>query len=500
MGRFFISLILLLGTFESVFSQYNSNFWCYGDSIGIDWTIALNPTFFTSNSKVRGSSTSIGDTSGLLFYSADVDVLPQNTNVWNKHHKKILNGDFIRGGSWYNDLLFIPHPDNDSLIFLISAVVSNVTPTGFYYSVINKFGNSDSGAVVQKNIQLLPFKAFDGLTAIKHGNGKDYWLICRGWLPTTNNFHVFLIDSSGINGPFLQSIGSFNSTDLGSLNFNSNGTKLSMVDIKGLIQVCDFDRCTGLFSNCIEIEGEGIIFNQSTKYYSSAFSNNGQFLYVLQNEYGTINKPDRLYQFNLLDTNILLSRDTLYEFFDPESPLTIRNAPDGKIYVSSSDVSYGLLYPDTFYSNINTHLSVINYPDSLGTACDFQPYSFYLGGGRTYWGLPNITNYQLGPLVGSPCDTLTVGLTENEKNDVFFQAWYNSEWNMIHVNASKLKGKSGVLRLFDVEGRVVYERKVEVVSGGYFTGEIAMNGIAAGVYIVSLTTEKDKVQGKVLKF
>ncbi|MBK9637706.1 MAG: T9SS type A sorting domain-containing protein [Bacteroidetes bacterium] len=102
--------------------------------------------------------------------------------------------------------------------------------------------------------------------------------------------------------------------------------------------------------------------------------------------------------------------------------------------------------------------------------------------------------------MGSPCDTLTVGLTENEKNDVFFQAWYNSEWNMIHVNASKLKGKSGVLRLFDVEGRVVYERKMEVIQGGYFTGEIAMNGIAAGVYIVSLVTEKDKVQGKVLKF
>ncbi|MBK7965065.1 MAG: T9SS type A sorting domain-containing protein [Bacteroidetes bacterium] len=70
---------------------------------------------------------------------------------------------------------------------------------------------------------------------------------------------------------------------------------------------------------------------------------------------------------------------------------------------------------------------------------------------------------------------------------------------MIHVNASKLKGTNGVLRLFDVEGRVVYERKMEVIAGGYFTGEIAMNGIAAGVYIVSLSTEKEKVQGKVLK-
>ncbi|MBK7967006.1 MAG: T9SS type A sorting domain-containing protein [Bacteroidetes bacterium] len=71
---------------------------------------------------------------------------------------------------------------------------------------------------------------------------------------------------------------------------------------------------------------------------------------------------------------------------------------------------------------------------------------------------------------------------------------------MIHVNASKLKGESGVLRLFDVEGRVVYEKKVDVVQGGYFTSEINLNGVASGVYIVSLTTEKDKVQVKVFKF
>ena len=46
---------------------------------------------------------------------------------------------------------------------------------------------------------------------------------------------------------------------------------------------------------------------------------------------------------------------------------------------------------------------------------------------------------------------------------------------------------------------MVVEREVEVMSGGYFTGEIAMNGIASGVYIVSLVTEKDKIQGKILK-
>jgi hypothetical protein len=51
---------------------------------------------------------------------------------------------------------------------------------------------------------------------------------------------------------------------------------------------------------------------------------------------------------------------------------------------------------------------------------------------------------------------------------------------MIHVNASKLQGKRGVLQLFEMEGRVVYEKPVEVLAGGYFTTEIYTNEISMG--------------------
>ena len=209
-----------------------------------------------------------------------------------------------------------------------------------------------------------------------------------------------------------------------------------------------------------------------------------------------------MFQFDLTAPNIFASKQLIAVLPSYErSAGNMKLAPDNKIYLTSGDQTASTPYPDTLFTTINSYLSVINQPDSLGLACDFQPFSFYLGGARTYYGLPNNPDFELGAWVGSPCDTLTVGITENnQKGDVFFQAWYNHEWNMIHVNASKLKGKSGVLRLFDVEGRVVYEREMDVIAGGYFTGEIAMNGIASGVYIVSLTTEKDKVQSKVLKF
>src|SRR4051812_29126241 len=64
-------------------------------------------------------------------------------------------------------------------------------------------------------------------------------------------------------------------------------------------------------------------------------------------------------------------------------------------------------FPDSVYNSINMNLCVINNPDSLGQACDFQPHSFYLGGYRSYAGLPNNPQYDLGPVIGSGCDTIT---------------------------------------------------------------------------------------------
>ena len=70
---------------------------------------------------------------------------------------------------------------------------------------------------------------------------------------------------------------------------------------------------------------------------------------------------------------------------------------------------------------------------------------------------------------------------------------------MIHVNASKLQGKKGVLRLVDIEGRIVFEKPADIISGGYFTTEIYMNELSSGVYVVNLVTEKETLSFKVGK-
>ena len=71
------------------------------------------------------------------------------------------------------------------------------------------------------------------------------------------------------------------------------------------------------------------------------------------------------------------------------------------IYISSYDGTY--------------MLHVINQPDSFGLACDVQQHAVTLPGPGGNMAVPTFPNYNLGPLVGSPCDTLT-GIVSIQKD------------------------------------------------------------------------------------
>ena len=503
------SLFSILSCTE-LYAQFNNNYWVFGDSVGINWTNPSSPILFNSKVRGRGSCVSLSDSAGLLIYSHSnyTTALFNQSKTYNRFDETIPGSDSLYVEAWYHEMLLIPHPGNDSLVYLFTIGVNSFD--GLYYTLINYKANNDSAVVIQKNIQLQNAPAFDGLTAVRHGNGRDWWLLFKEWdgtFQTGNNFtYGYLINQIGINSIPAQTLGPLSSTNGGQLCLNRIANKLVFVNLRGLISIYNFDRCTGLLSAPITIEAERI-GNPYPYYFSAAFSPDGSKLYVVSISPSNLpGQNDTLFQFDLTVPNIFASKQVISVLPSYERTAgNLKLAPDNKIYLTSGDQTAGTPYPDTLFTTINSYLSVINQPDSLGAACDFQPFSFYLGGARTYYGLPNNPDYELGAWVGSPCDTLTVGLpnpgdpSPSEERGAIMQAWYNHDWNMIHVNASKLKGKSGVLRLFDVEGRVVYEKKVEVIAGGYVTTEIGMQGIAKGMYIVNLLTEKDYLSGKVMK-
>jgi hypothetical protein len=507
MKKFFCALLLMTAVYGGgkVFAQFNNNHWAFGDSVLISWGSSGLPTVNTSAHTFRNGSSSISDSNGILLYTGyNYYLNPVRPSIWNKFHVDITDSGRIYGGLWYHSSMFIPHPGNDSIIILFTIGVTSAELYGFYSNTINYIANNDSGIVLQKNYQWNTFPAFDGLMGVRHGNGRDWWVISQRWYPNltnTNAFYLYKVSPPGISSPVIQYAGSFRKTGGGHLIFNSSGTQFAQVSWMGMIELYNFDRCTGTITSTIPIEQEPLTSPYPHTFTSCAYSKDNSKLYVIDLFQST--STYYLLQYDLLAVNISASKYVVDSLVAPTAPWQLKLAPDDKIYISSFDETYSWPYPDTStaFTTINNNLSVINYPDSLGAACDFQPFSFNLGTGRSYFGLPNNPDYELGAWVGSPCDTLSVGVDDNvPEQEVFFQAWYNSEWNMIHVNASKLKGSKATLRLVDVEGRLVYEKKIEVIAGGYVTGEIPMNGVANGVYLVNLITDSESVSYKLVKF
>jgi hypothetical protein len=479
------------------YAQFSNN-WCFGDSAGINFN-TTPPSAFKSAVKSRGSCASISDSLGnLLFYAyTRATVIGNTTRVIDNTDSLMQNGNNIVGEGWYNELLILPPFNNSTEYLLFSIGVTGSSQTGLYYSKVDLSLNGGLGSVTQKNVQLLNLKSIGCVNVVKHGNGRDWWLFFKTYGSVANNdIYKFLITPTGISGPVVQSIGISTTASIIQMVINYQGNEMAILNYVGMIEILDFDRCSGQFSNHKLIR-PNVTVPPVPGLISGAFSPDGTKLYV-----STQYNDSYLLQFNLQDSLPQNTVDTIHQFTIPiDVGGFLKLAPDNKIYWScawNDGVTFNYPYPDTSYNVYNTYLSVINSPDSLGAACDFQPYSFYLGGGRTYWGLPNNPNYELGPLVGSVCDTLAVGLSEitSYKNNI--TVYYDAGWQMAFVNAKGLKGKNYTFQLYNLNGQLVLQEQGKL-NTEYFTKDLSLVGNASGIYLVRLITEKEILTTKFVK-
>jgi WD40 repeat protein len=258
----------------------------------------------------------------------------------------MANGDSIIGEGWYNEMLILSVPDDINSFYLFTLGGSS-SISGVYYSLADTRLNSGLGDITQKNVLISSFHTWDAMAAVRHANGRDWWLVTRELIDTIvsggNNFHVFHISPFGITED-IQSLGLSRYSDLGNLTFSPQGDRLLFTSYNGIIVLFDFDRCTGILSNQVIIDQQ----NTDIGYMGACFSPNGQRIYVSTN-----NEESVLYQYDLtapvirytqlpLDTN----RECLY------SGGQLRLAPDGKVYWSSgwyNGHQFPYPYQDTMY-------------------------------------------------------------------------------------------------------------------------------------------------------
>jgi hypothetical protein len=510
-------LVVLLLVAGNASAQFTDRFWTFGDSAAIDFKNLSNPVPDSCVLRVRGSCASICDNSGnLLMYcgSPNIDIWrppgpPYTYNLGymvNKYHRKILNGDSLKCTAWYQEMIIVPKPGSIDQFYVFTAgVVAPTTPSGFFYNIVDLSLNNDSGYVIQKNIPLASFQVGDGVAAVKHGNGRDWWVLFRPWDSNVSNntFYLYLATPQGLSGPFIQNVGTSVSSGAGFRRneFSKDGTKLFSSTTTGLIELYDFNRCTGIISTPTIISQYSLAAPVKS-FWSLAVSPDKSKMYVTTTNTGATSDSSFLIQFDLNSSNILGTSDTLFALKRPQEFANMQIGPDNKLYIctwyTAADGCFDYLYCDSTRNQTNLNLSVVNYPDSLGAACDFQPFSFYLGGKRAYCGLPNNPNYELGPLLGSSCDTLTVGIAENPMYSNNIIVYYDGDWETAFINAKNLRGKHFKFELFNINGQLIKQEEGQLNSE-FYTQNLNMSSYADNIYIVRLITEKEVLTTRFVK-
>ncbi len=364
--------------------------WIFGKKARVDFTqypLIVSPTNINYNTPYGVSS--ISDESGnLLFFS-------NGLNVWNQGLFKMDNGSGLNGNNFASQSsIIIPNPGNSKqyFIFTTDMFISPIYVDGVNYSVVD-FTNSGYGTVTSKN-NLLFNENSQKISAVKHENGSNYWVIFHGFGPGKGkNFYSYLIDTTGVvTTPVVSETGTIHTGDVnnqrGYMKASSDGTKIGLVlPADGIIEILDFDKATGVLSN-------PATSNTGAYYYPSGleFSPDNTKLYITTSP--LVSDSSYLYQFDITGNQPFSSPVVINSFYfstissSPADSLmqALQLGVDGKIYLSKSTRGNTTGKP---------YLGVIYNPDRIGLGCNYNELDhvgnngLFLNGANGLAGLPD---------------------------------------------------------------------------------------------------------------
>ncbi|KGO94910.1 T9SS C-terminal target domain-containing protein [Flavobacterium subsaxonicum] len=384
-------IAVLLCSFAG-FAQKQGAIWYFGGFAGLDFNSGA-PAVLTDNALSTGEGCStISDANGnLLFYTNGV-------KIYNKNHQVMANGGDLQGSISSSQAAIIVKKPLAADIYYIFTTQSfdGYMPLGLNFYEVDMSLNNGLGQMVAKNWvpagQPNPAPIYtpvaEKITAVKHADGEKVWVITHG-ADNSQDFVAYLISSTGVSTtPVISSVGTVydnyfipvglleENNLTGCLKASPDGTKLASAIgynssmfvttpllTKGL-ELLDFDAATGVVSNAQMIS--------TLKSYGVEFSPNSQVLYASST---TSLNPNQIYQYDvtLATTAAIQASQTL---ITTQAGIgTLQLGIDGKLY--GAKLMGG------------SALHVINKPNVLGGACDFQGSAVPLGSASCYNGLPN---------------------------------------------------------------------------------------------------------------
>jgi hypothetical protein len=452
---------------------------------------------YAINANLFISSACIADEDGNpLFYTNGCSVFTSTGAV-------MENGDSLNFGAVYEEhcegvrfsytagrqsSLILPMPGSDSLYYLFhkriiyqEEPVFDVITDRILYSVVDMSGNQGLGRVVEKNVALFEERTVGGqLTAVKHANGEDWWIVNA--LDQSPEYAFFLLDNTGAAFSHIDSMGppaSYSGSRGGQANFSPDGRYYARYSADGLF-LMEFDRQAGVLSGFQHIPIPNV-----NAIGGVAFSPNSELCYV--------SAFDTIMQYDLIAPDIEASGTVVavYDGFIDLFAITFGNlqlGPDCKIYCNVlATVPY---------------LHVIHQPNERGTACQVEQRGVTLPY-RNYSMLPHFPNYRLGPLIPGeapppPCETVVSTPTVPPQAGPGFSLYPNPTSGLTTVEFSTpLSGRANVT-LYSLQGQPVLQQTAgegaqhilletaALPSGTYFCRVMGANGVIGMKKLVKL--------------
>lgn len=306
-----------------------------------------------------------------------------------------------------------------------------------------------------------------GLTACKHANGRDWWIICSKFNSNTIFSLLVTPDTVVLANQFQISEQLY--VGLSQSCFSPDGAYFARYSaersgVSSKLQLFKFDRCSGVLNEMGKVE-----LNDTARSVGLAFSPNSKYLYACS--------YNEIYQFDVSENDWMLTIDTVAIYDGFLSPFPTRFflaqlAPDGKIYITPN--------------NGSRYLHVIEKPNVKGIGCEVRQHSFDLIRQNSF-SMPNFPNFRLGRLEGSVCDTLYTS-ANTLLDDNLVSVFPNPASDYVQINWPE-DFQINNLRLLDFAGKEL----VKINQGINVPFRLNLQHLTSGMYLLLLESEEGKM-------